>query len=86
VSYLAGQYLIALGRRAFILPLLAACLGQGAAVVAVGRSFEGVAIGIVAVQVLLLLVLLRAALGATAVAVAIEEATPVLAAEEAALA
>ncbi|MFL5822190.1 MAG: glycosyltransferase [Solirubrobacteraceae bacterium] len=89
VSYLAVQYLLALGRRVFALPLAAACLAQVGAVLAAGRSFEDVAIAILAVQVLLLLALLRAALGARARAPAVEELpapAAVLAVEEAALA
>jgi O-antigen/teichoic acid export membrane protein len=79
VSYLVVQYLLAMRRRAFVLPLLVAAVAESAGVLLAEPSFERVALAIIAVQALLLTVLLGAALIEPRVAVAADE--PVVAEE-----
>lgn len=74
VSYLIVQYLLALRRRAFVVPLLLAALGESAALLLAGTSFDRVAWAVVVVQALLLAVLLMAALSRSRTRVAPEEA------------
>jgi O-antigen/teichoic acid export membrane protein len=63
ISYLAVQYLLALKRRSFILPLAVAAVVESVAVLVAEPSFQRVALAIIGVQALLLVVLLTAALG-----------------------
>jgi O-antigen/teichoic acid export membrane protein len=62
LSYLAVQYLLALRRRSFVVPLLLAAAAESVAVLLAAPSFWGIAIAILAVQGALLAVLLAAAL------------------------
>src|SRR5206468_301524 len=54
ISYLVIQYLLALGRRSFAVPLLLAAVSESVAVLWAGASLSHVALAIVGVQALLL--------------------------------
>jgi O-antigen/teichoic acid export membrane protein len=74
ISFLAVQYLLALGRTAFAMPLLVAAVCESAAVLLAGASYVRVALAIVVVQALLLAGLLWTALREPAPRVAAKEA------------
>ncbi len=63
ISYLVVQYLLALRRRSFVLPLAVAAIAESVAVLVAEPSFQRVALAIIVVQALLLAVLLSAGLG-----------------------
>jgi glycosyltransferase involved in cell wall biosynthesis/O-antigen/teichoic acid export membrane protein len=73
ISYLVLQYMLALRRRTFVVPLLIAALAESAAILLAGASFERVALAIVVVQALLLGGLLAVALTDSWTSVAPEE-------------
>jgi glycosyltransferase involved in cell wall biosynthesis len=73
ISYLVLQYMLALRRRTFVVPLLIAALAESAAIVLAGASIERVALVIVVVQALLLGGLLLVALTDSRASVAPEE-------------
>jgi O-antigen/teichoic acid export membrane protein len=73
ISYLVIQYLLALRRRSFAIPLVLAVALESTGVLLAGASFAGVTLAIVVVQALLLGALLTTALS---------ESVPALAAEE----
>jgi glycosyltransferase involved in cell wall biosynthesis/O-antigen/teichoic acid export membrane protein len=62
LSYLVVQYLLAMRRRSFAVPLMLAALAEGAAVVIAAPSFDHVALAMLGVQALLLAMLLGTAL------------------------